>query len=68
MGDGDGGLERLLGRRCFGRIALEQDLAANAVEHGVSPVLAGLIRERKRLVDPAQGAVHVSCLGFEFRE
>jgi hypothetical protein len=66
--DGDGGAEGLFGRHRVRAIALEQDCAADAVEQGVGPVLTGLIRERQRFVDPAQGSVRVIPLGFELGE
>jgi hypothetical protein len=39
--DGDGGMKRFFDRRSIGRIAFEQDLAADAVQLRLVPALAG---------------------------
>ena len=66
--DGDGGEERLFGRRRVRRIALQQDIAADAVERGVGPVLSRLIRKRQRSIDPRLGGFRVIPLGFQLGE
>ena len=66
--NGDGGLEGLFGGGRVRRIALEQDCAADAVKHGVGPVLSGLACQRERFVYLTQGAVLVIPFGFELGE
>jgi hypothetical protein len=61
--DGDCGEERLLGRRRVGRIALEQNLAAQAMEESVALVLSCLVCESEGFVDPGQGS---RCITLSF--
>jgi hypothetical protein len=58
--DGDGGLERLLGGRRVCGVALEQDIAPQAMEVGVRETLFRLRRDRESLVDQRQGGVGTS--------
>jgi hypothetical protein len=66
--DGDGREEGLFSGRRVRGIALEQDIAADAEEQGVGPMLSRLIGERQRVVDPAQGSVRVVPFAFELGE
>ena len=52
--DGDGGEECFLGGRGVRWIALEQDLAADAMQESVGPVFSRLVRERQCFIDPGQ--------------
>ena len=63
----DGGEERFLRWRSIRRIALEQNLAADAVEERIGPMFAGLARERQRFVNPRQGFFRVLS-GLNLRE
>jgi hypothetical protein len=63
--DGDGGEERILGRRRIDRIALEQDLAAQAMEERVAPVFSCLTCESQRFVDPGQRRRYVALVEIE---
>ena len=66
MGDGDGSPEDFLGGGRVRRIALEQDLAAEAVQKGVTGPLSRLARQSQSFVDPAQSAFGVGPFCFEF--
>ena len=54
--NGDGGEEGGFGGGGVGGVLLEEDFAANAMESGVEPMLAGLARQRQRFVYPARAA------------
>jgi hypothetical protein len=62
--DGDCSEQCILGRRHIGRIALEQNLAPQAMQESVAPVLSCLTCEGKRFVDPGQGCRGVT-LNFD---
>ena len=49
--NGDGSEEGFLGRRRVRRIALEQNLAADAMQKGVAPSFSSLGGEGQRFVD-----------------
>ena len=51
--DGDGGEESLLSGRRVRRIALQQNLAADAVQERVCPALLGLLSQPQSLIDPS---------------
>jgi hypothetical protein len=53
----NGGKEGFFGRRVVCGIALEKNVAANAVQEGVSPMFSGLGRERQSFVNPGQGSL-----------
>jgi hypothetical protein len=61
--DGDCRQECLLGRLFIGRIKLEQDLAAQAMEESVAPVFSCLTCEGQRLVYAGQGS---RCVALPF--
>src|SRR5262249_23251302 len=54
--------------RLVRRIALQQDLAADAVQVGVGPMLSRLLRERQRLINSCQGLFYVLPFGFDLGE
>ena len=54
--DGDCGEECFLGGPGVRRIALEQNLAADAMKEGGGPIWADLFRQRQRLADCAGSA------------
>ena len=66
--DGDSGEECFLGRRRVRRIALQQNLAADAVQESVALVFSRLAREHQCFVDPAQGFLGALPVGFELGE
>ena len=68
MRDSDGGEEGVLGGRYIRRIVLEQDLATDAVQEGISSMFSRLIRERQSFVDPSQRSCHTPPFGFELSE
>jgi hypothetical protein len=49
--DGDGSEEGILRWRRVRRVALEENLAADAVQEGLDPMLACLLRQRQGIVD-----------------
>jgi hypothetical protein len=55
--DGDGGQERLLGRRGIRRIALEQNIAADAVALRVKPTLSRAPAVGEDAVDGGEGSL-----------
>src|SRR5215472_16514936 len=66
--DGDCSEERILGRGGVRRIALEQNLAAQAMQESVRPVLSRLMREPEPLVNSRQGLFYVLPFGFDLGE
>ena len=58
--DGDGGEEGGFGGGGVGGVLFEEDFAADAMESGVEPMLAGLARERQRFVDLVTRAASTS--------
>jgi hypothetical protein len=68
VGDGDGGLEGRLGGRRIGRIAAQQDFAAQTMEVRVRDMLPRLRRERQALVNQHQSAVRTTCDHLELGE
>jgi hypothetical protein len=61
--DGDCPEECLFGRHCILRIALEQNLAAQAIEESVAPALSCLACESERFIDPGEGS---RCVDLRF--
>src|SRR5215831_5872859 len=61
--DGDCGEERILGGCRIYRIALEQNLAAEAMQESVAPVLSCLTCEGAGFVDPGPGPL---CVALNF--
>ena len=48
--------------------ALQQDLAADAVQEGIGPVLSRLLRQPQRFVNLGQGLFYVLPFGFDLGE
>ena len=63
LGDGNYGEERILGWHRIRRIALEQNLAAAAMQESVAPVFSCRACEGQRLVDPGQCSL---CVALSF--
>jgi hypothetical protein len=51
--------ENVVGRRPIGRIALEQNLAAQTMQESIAPVFTCLVRESEGLVDSGQRSLCV---------
>src|SRR5262249_38107811 len=66
--DGEGGMERFLGRRGIGRAALEQHFAANAVKLRLESAMSCPLARRERFVEDDDGAAWVAGLGLGPRE
>jgi len=62
----DGGEECFLRRRRVRRIALQQDLAADAVQECVAEMFSGLVRQSQCFIDPSQGSLRPFAFNFEF--
>src|SRR5262249_54493389 len=63
LGEGDCREQCILGRRRIRRIALEQNLAAQAMQESVAPVFSCLTCEGQRFLDPDQGSL---CVALSF--
>src|SRR5208282_4030415 len=63
--DGHGGEIGFLGAGGIFGIGLKKDVAADAVQEGVGPTFACLLRRGQRFVDPRHGGGSVSPLGFD---
>src|SRR5215471_14144614 len=61
--DGDCSEECILGRRRIRRAALEQNLAAQAMQESVAPVFSCLTCEAYRFVDPGRRSI---CVALSF--
>jgi hypothetical protein len=61
----DRGLQRLLGRRGIGRVALQQDLGADAVDLRFVPMLLDAPQLGKRIVQAPEPTI--SLAGTRFR-
>ena len=46
----------------------QQDVAADAMERRVEPMLSGFGRQHERAIDPGKSGFRVSPVGFDFRE
>ena len=55
--NGDRGPQRLLGRRGIGRVALQQDLGADAAHLRFAPALLGALQLGKRVVQAAEPGI-----------
>ena len=66
--DGDGGQESLFRRRGIGGVALQQDIAARAMQFGFECAVAQAIGRRQRFVEDGYGADWIARLGLGFRQ
>ena len=62
----DRGLQRLLGRRDISRVALEQDLAPDAVDFRFVPVLLGVLQLGERIVQAPEPGIGLTGTRFSF--
>ena len=64
--DGDRGLQSLLGRGGIGRIALQQDLGADAVYLRFVPALLGALQLGERIVQAPEPGIRLAGIRFGF--
>ena len=64
--NGDRGLQRLLSRRVIGRVALQQDLAADAVHLRFVPALLGALQLGERVVQAPEPDIDFASSRFGF--
>ncbi len=64
--DRDRGLQRLLGRRSIGRVALQQDLGADAVHLRFVPALLGALQLGERVVQAPEPGISLAGTRFGF--
>ena len=64
--DSDRGLQRLLGRRGIGRVALQQDLAADAVHLRFMQALLGALQLGERVVQAPERGIGLTGARFGF--
>ena len=64
--DGDGGAIGVFGAGRICRLGLQEDVAANAMQEGVRPMLVCLLGQRQRLVNLRQSPVRVRIIRLEF--
>jgi hypothetical protein len=64
--DGDRGLQRPLGRRGIGRVALQQDLAADAAHFRFVPALLGALYFGQRIVQAPEPGISLAGTRFGF--
>ena len=66
LGDGNRGLQRLLGRGGIGRFALQQDLGAGAVYLRFVRALLGAPRFGERVFQAPEPGISLACACFGF--
>jgi hypothetical protein len=64
--DSDRGLQRLLGRRGIARVALQQNLGADATHLRFAPALLGALQLGKRVVQAPEPGIGLAGTGFGF--
>jgi hypothetical protein len=66
LGDSDRGVQRLLGRRGIGRVALQQDLGADAVHLRFVPARLGALRFGERVFQALEPGISLAGTRFGF--
>ena len=64
--DGDGRQERVFRRRGISGVALQQDVAADAMQFRLERAMTDALARRQRLVEDRDSAVGVACVRFGF--